>query len=100
MRTFIQLVVLFTLLCTPGCVSSAAREAIADGIAGNAGAANDTTKDAEYRELGLANYDLLQSVRYNVEGTPMSPDSAARIEARKRGEVPPFPSKPLTKDGS
>ena len=84
-----MMVLLLALLFVPACVSPAATSAVRDGIAVNTGHMRDTGLPQQARDIAQDNYDLLNSVLYNLDGTPLPADTEARRAARAGATTAP-----------
>lgn len=82
MRKFLFASALTLTLFAVGCVSPAAITALDRGIAANKGHMNDESLPQEAREIGQDNYDWGNQLKFNLCGTELPEDTAARAQAR------------------
>ena len=66
-----------------GCVSPVALKSLRLMQSANKGHMDDASISVEARAIGQANYDAAGQVLFNLDGTQLPEDTAARAEARQ-----------------
>ena len=83
--------IILILFMLSGCCShELAVKALDRGIAANIGHMEESALPVEAREIAQDNYDFMHQVKFNLDGTPVPSDTAARAKAREAATAVPL----------
>ena len=82
MKKFLHASALTLVVLACGCVSPVVYQAIDRGIAANKGHMDDPAAPQGAQEVGQDNYDLLNELKFNLNGTKMPADTQTRYDVR------------------